>query len=783
MRVFTSSRLGAVRLAAVAVLFVAVAGCQKDKTGGSVYVPASYSISGTVTGDVQGGVTVKLLGTSRSTTTLQDGTYTIAGLSNGTYTVEASRSGYAFFPGTRTAIVNGANVAAQDFTARLGIAIAGKVLGPVTGGVTVTLTGPSPATTTTTATTDADGDYAFVGVVAGTYTVTPSLAGGWTFTPTDSLVTIVASSVTGPNFRSIAPTHAISGKVTGAVTADVTVTLSGAADAVAATDASGNYSFTGLKAGTYSVTAAREGYVFAPSDRQVTVADADVTNQDFAAVRGHRIAGFVSGDVVADVPVALLDSAGTTSLASASTDANGYFEFSGLVDGAYVVAPSLDGLTFDPATRSVTLAGADVTNLTFRSATAPTFSVSGSVAGSVVGGVTMTLAGTAAGAPSFVAIVDALGAFTFTGVPVGDYMLIPANEDYVFTPASRLVSVIAADVVGQTFGAAVSPNARTITGTVAGAVAAGVTVTLTGPSSATTKTDADGAFVFRGLLDGQYTVVPSFAGYVFTPANCLVTIAGPSVTYVAFASDFAPHSIAGKVSGAVSANVVIALYVTGLDTPIATRLTGADGSYTFASLPNGDYRVEPSLTGYAFGPAAALVTLGGADVSGVDFVAVPVHGISGVVQNAGGNIVTMKLAGARETTVSTDALGAYLFTGLPDGTYFVTPSLEGYTFDPQSLPVALAGADATDVSFVATPIPTYTVSGTISGATGLTVTLTLSGTATGSVETGTGTYEFTGLGNGSYMVIPSLPGYTFTPASRAFHVNGANVTGQDFTAQ
>jgi hypothetical protein len=63
------------------------------------------------------------------------------------------------------------------------------------------------------------------------------------------------------------------------------------------------------------------------------------------------------------------------------------------------------------------------------------------------------------------------------------------------------------------------------------------------------------------------------------------------------------------------------------------------------------------------------------------------------------------------------------------------------------------------------------------------VTVELSGASAKSTTTdGGGGYVFTGLPNGSYMVIPSADGYAFTPASRAFRIDGANVAGQDFAS-
>ncbi len=78
-------------------------------------------------------------------------------------------------------------------------------------------------------------------------------------------------------------THAISGRVTGAVSSGVTVALGGAATATTTTDAAGDYAFTALADGAYTVTASRSGHTFAPAVRNVTLAGADVGGQDFAA--------------------------------------------------------------------------------------------------------------------------------------------------------------------------------------------------------------------------------------------------------------------------------------------------------------------------------------------------------------------------------------------------------------------------------------------------------------------------------------------------------------------
>ncbi|MCU0780641.1 MAG: carboxypeptidase-like regulatory domain-containing protein, partial [Akkermansiaceae bacterium] len=77
---------------------------------------------------------------------------------------------------------------------------------------------------------------------------------------------------------------------------------------------------------------------------------------------------------------------------------------------------------------------------------------------------------------------------------------------------------------------------------------AGATVSLTGSASATVTTDSNGFYLFEKLpLGGDYTVTPSFDGYVFTPGsrffqslsnslldqNFTATIGGPPTLHIA----------------------------------------------------------------------------------------------------------------------------------------------------------------------------------------------------------------------------------------------------------
>ena len=72
----------------------------------------------------------------------------------------------------------------------------------------------------------------------------------------------------------------------------------------------------------------------------------------------------------------------------------------------------------------------------------------------------------------------------------------------------------------------------------------------------------------------------------------------------------------------------------------------------------------------------------------------------------------------------------------------------------------------------------------LSGAAGQAgATINYSGTASGSVAAdGSGNFSIPTLYNGSYVITPSLSGFSFTPSSRSVNVVSGNVTGVNFTA-
>ena len=160
------------------------------------------------------------------------------------------------------------------------------------------------------------------------------------------------------------------------------------------------------------------------------------------------------------------------------------------------------------------------------------------------------------------------------------------------------------------------------------------------------------------------------------------------------------------------------------------------------------------------------------------------YSISGAVAGAVQGGVALMLSGTSSAATTSATDGTFAFSGVLDGSYTVTPSLSGYTFDPPTRDVAISGGNATGCDFAATKnTGEYSISGTIRGKVLKGVAIALSGANISTTFSDTtGAYSFTGLADGSYTVTPKLSGYTFDPFSQDVKIEGANPPAVDFSA-
>ena len=72
----------------------------------------------------------------------------------------------------------------------------------------------------------------------------------------------------------------------------------------------------------------------------------------------------------------------------------------------------------------------------------------------------------------------------------------------------------------------------------------GTTVSLSGPTSASTTGNSSGSYSFSGLANGIYAVTPSRSGYIFSPSVQSVSIEGSDVSGIDFtASQRATYTV------------------------------------------------------------------------------------------------------------------------------------------------------------------------------------------------------------------------------------------------
>ena len=143
-------------------------------------------------------------------------------------------------------------------------------------------------------------------------------------------------------------------------------------------DSSGGYTFTGLLAGSYSITpylplpGSSSCLTFIPASRTISVSTTDVTGQDFAATTAspcYSIQGQIThnGNGVNSVSVYIQDATGKSTYRT--TNFSGVYQFNYLAQGTYTITPQscsfMGCITFSPASLIVTVVNTDVTGQDF----------------------------------------------------------------------------------------------------------------------------------------------------------------------------------------------------------------------------------------------------------------------------------------------------------------------------------------------------------------------------------------------------------------------------------
>jgi hypothetical protein len=319
--------------------------------------------------------------------------------------------------------------------------------------------------------------------------------------------------------------------------------------------------------------------------------------------------------------------------------------------------------------------------------------------------------------------------------------------------------------------AVILPYGTSVTNRVASFATTGVSVSI-GPEvqiSGTTAHNFTSAVV--------YTVTASDASTQDYTVTVMVAKASKAI------SSFSINGVSGTIN---QANRTIALTL-----PYGTNATALVAFFTTTgvSVKVGS-TIQVSRTTVNDFTSPVVYTVTAADASTQDYtvtvsLAAQTFSVSGTVSGDVVFGVTITLTGSGLSPTTTDSSGNYSFSGAAKGNYTITPSMTGYAFNPTSISATVNNANLTGQNFtsVSTAVPTYTISGKVSGAVAAGVTITLTGTGSSSTTTDSGgNYSFDNAESGSYSLAASLSGYAFSPGSISVTVAGADVSGQNFTS-
>lgn len=613
------------------------------------------------------GVTINLSGAaSRSATTDASGNFTLAGVADGSYTLTPSKAGYSFTPASLSVVVSGASVSGQNFTAAQGAGIEAEnndttaqanqlpdlpfsadkfsgSLGSGTGYVAndgdatdimkFTITAPTrvsftlnfnPATANldlrllstngstilvTSATTAAPETVSASLITAGTYFIKCSRVTGY------SDYTIAATA---------APAYSVTGKVTkkadGKPLAGTVVKLTGGAITLSATsNAAGDYTINGVPDGSYTLTPSQSGRSYNPPSASVTVSDGNVTGVNFQAEGPFTVTGAVylkSGTALAGATLTL---AGSGPSLTATSGADGKFTISNVLNGSYTLTCLSTGRSFTPSSISVNVTSGSVAGCYFLGE--GPFSVAGTVAnpfGAPLAGVALKLVGNGY---NLSGTTTSLGKFTVAGAPNGTYTLTPSSKGRTFTPASLSVTVQSGNVTGLAFTGEGPFNASgKVTNRGAGTALSGAKITLTGGGlTLSAMSDINGLYTITYIPNGTYTLTATRAGRLFTPATRSITVAGANVAAQDFAA-YSVFSVSGQVTLANPAPAGVSLTLAGNGMTYTVQ-SDAQGMYTFAGVPPGNYVLTPRAGGKALKQVSRAITVSSANLAAVNISA------------------------------------------------------------------------------------------------------------------------------------------------------------------
>ncbi len=208
----------------------------------------------------------------------------------------------------------------------------------------------------------------------------------------------------------------------------------------------------------------------------------------------------------------------------------------------------------------------------------------------------------------------------------------------------------------------------------------------------------DASTPFQSYQIGVHASDPTFSIYEMgtTFASYEVTVSGAvldNVSWQNFLGTYDPAGVSPTMNSYL--NGVLIGSNTNPNTPILYDTTSAGDLYLAANSSTAAKTYNGSITD---------VQVYNRILTAMEILDIYNGSDSQISGNAGVAGATISYTGPVSGGVVAGGGGTYTITGLPDGTYTITPSLTGYTFTPPSRTVIINGDNVSGVNFTATPI-------------------------------------------------------------------------------
>ncbi len=412
------------------------------------------------------------------------------------------------------------------------------------------------------------------------------------------------------------------------------------------TDGSGNFTFTDVVQGWYTVKYKPSDGVYAPAffggASSLAAATyfsvgvgATVTGKSIVLAVGATISGNIKGTPSTNLEYAFAElyTAGGEYVTSSMTDETGNYTIAGVAPGAYTLQFTGDGFTLNyvsqwlgGATTQAAATTFTVTGTTPVTGKNAVLAVGAQISGTVSSSTTpnggqVDLYDTSGNYVSGASIET--GHYSFIGVPAGTYTLafsFYGGQNFVSEYWENAATLETATYFSVAANAAVTKNAvvaagatvsGTVTGTGGAGVQSGVTLYTADGSYATgAYSDPSGNYSLSGIGAGTYYVVanPSNGSTSYFAGQTSNFAVGASATVTGKNVVLAP---AAAISGQLltedneAINGGVALYSTSgstddWDTFLNSVTLEADGSYFFGGLEPGTYKVGFTSTNQSF---------------------------------------------------------------------------------------------------------------------------------------------------------------------------------------